>query len=120
MKQHLEFVESKAQNLLREALQRARTPKSGNLKKWFTEHQNDAILTYQWEYDLENPQSVRYYWQPGSRKVSRLRASYVELNGSRSDFAGVKTIYADSEYYVGHDNRRVVVYRACKSNKLTQ
>lgn len=116
MQSHLTYVLDRASGALSEALTLATaSPNRGNLKRWAEAHAGTEILTYQWNYDPNDPSVVRSYWQPGARKLST-RATAMILDGSIRDYAGVKTIYADNQFYVGYSDYQVIVFATNSNN----
>lgn len=78
-----------------------------SLKRWIANH--DVLETLQVTYD-EAGRPIRAWW-PGPREVDTSAASYVLLNGSRTDYREVKCISSSRDAWVGqYDDGTLVIH----------
>ena len=78
-------------------------PPQGTLKSWMQEH-HGALETVQFN------RHDGTAWAPTGRKIDALRATYVELSGSRRDYGGMKVVAVKSNVIVVVDDWHVVAY----------
>lgn len=91
--------------------------RGGSLKKWIEEGQE--LETLQLSVVLEDgmPVGFRDVWKPGARLVDHVAATFFTQNGSRRDFAGIYTLVASDNLYIGYDGvflpdaLKFVIYR---------
>jgi len=81
-------------------------PKVG-LKRWIANH--DVLETLQVRYGGGRPISA---WWPGPREVDTSAASYVRLNGSRTDYREVKCISSSHDVWIGQYNDGTLIIYA--------
>lgn len=77
------------------------------LKTWIANH--DVLNTLQVQFTADGrPRSA---WWPGPREVDTSAASYVLLNGSRTDYREVKCISSSRDAWVGqYDDGTLVIH----------
>ena len=74
---------------------------SGSLKNWIHEGAELETLQLDVKLDAGEPVAIANVWVPGARIVDHAGPTFLHLNGSRRDYAGVTTYAAAPEYYVG-------------------
>ena len=74
------------------------------LKKWMMEHNGQTVSTLQT--DKHNGRT----WQPGARMVDATRATYVTLDGSRRDYAGMRVQHNTAHTLTVSDDWHVITY----------
>lgn len=89
---------------------------SGSLKNWIREGMELETLQLDVKLDGAEPDGIANVWVPGARIVDHAGPTFLHLNGSRRDYAGVTTYAATSDYYVGFtgsskDRVSLIIYR---------
>lgn len=70
----------------------------GTCRKWFTE--NDGKVVWTLQAGVSDKGVLHSAWSPGSRVVDASRSSYVRLDGSVRDYAGLRVIGSDNQILV--------------------
>ena len=76
--------------------------KAGTMKEWFYGKGGCGITTVQ-----VNGMGV---WAPTGRTASTRAASYVTLDGSRRDYAGLRVVHADANLLIVDGERETIAY----------
>lgn len=87
--------------------------RAGTMRAWFESHNGKPVNTLQlivWGIDTDTPRPS--FWQPGARTVDTSRATYVTLDGSRRDFAGMSVVHASPDTLIVQGVDSAVVYYA--------
>jgi len=79
-------------------------PRQGTMKAWFHSHDGDTVRTLQ--IDVRRDGAL---WAPGPRVVSA-GASFVNFDGSRRDYAGMRVLGADEQTLVVSDDWHSIIY----------
>lgn len=74
------------------------------LKTWMTERNGQTVST------LQTDKRTGRTWQPGARMVDATRATYVTLDGSRRDYAGLRVQHSTAHTLTVSDNWHVITY----------
>ncbi len=78
---------------------------SGTMKAWMQKHDGDTVETFQYD------QSLGKVWRPGPRAVdASTRSTYVALNGSRRDYAGMHHLGSNSDTLIVGDDMHIIIY----------
>ena len=74
------------------------------LKKWMAERNGQTVST------LQTDKRTGGTWQPGARMVDATRATYVTLDGSRRDYAGMRVLNCTEHAITVADDWHVITY----------
>lgn len=74
------------------------------MKRWMMEHDGQRVLTEQTDKRTEQ------VWSPGDRKINAERSTYVTLDGSRRDYAGMRVVSSDADSLTVEDDWHRITY----------
>ena len=99
-------------HMLRDALA---IPTRGTIKKFFESVNDKKIDTLQLTLNIRGAVDIVDSWEIQSRGVTRLGATFVEMDDSRRDFTGVTTVASNDTTYLGtvkwgEDRIQVILY----------
>ena len=74
------------------------------MKAWMESHHGERVYTHQ------RDKRTGTIWEPGPRTVDATRATYVTLDGSRRDYAGMKVIEKTTGQLIVADDWHHITY----------
>jgi len=78
------------------------------MKRWMTEHNGQTVTTDQ--HDKRSGST----WSPGARTINTERSTYVLLDESRRDYAGMRVVSSDADSLTVEDDWHRITYTIVK------